>query len=75
MPEERIIGIKRRIKESRERRGMSVKYIAEKMGVTIMAVYKWESTSAYRLILPSLDNVIQFCEVLNVSTDYILLGK
>lgn len=75
MTQEQIIGIKERIKESRKKRGLSIKDVAEKMNVTIAAVYKWESITTYLLTLPSLDNIIRFCELLNVSADYLLLGK
>lgn len=75
MTQEQIIEIKKRIRESREKRGLSTKYVAEKLNVTIMAVYKWESTTTYLMSLPSLDNIVLYCELFNVSTDYILLGR
>lgn len=75
MTEEQITEIKKRIKESRKKRGLSIKYVAGKMNVTIAAVYKWESTTTYLMSLPTLDNIIRFCELLNVSADYILLGR
>ena len=75
MTQEQITEIKKRIRESREKRGYSVKEIADIVGVCVQAVYKWESTTTYLLVLPSLDNIIRFCELLNVSADYILLGR
>lgn len=76
MPEEQIIGIKKRIRESRKKRGLSVRDISEKMSVSSMAIYKWENTGyTYSTILPTLDNIVRYCELLNISADYLLLGK
>ena len=76
MTEEQITEIKKRIKESREKRGYSVKEIADIMGVCVQAVYKWENTGeTYPTVLPTLDNIVRFCELFNVSADYLLLGR
>lgn len=76
MPQDQITEIKKRIKESREKRGYSVKEIADIMGVCVQAVYKWENTGeTYPTVLPTLDNIVRFCELFNVSADYLLFGR
>lgn len=76
MPQDQITEIKKRIKESREKRGYSVKEIADIVGVCVQAVYKWENTGKTSpTVLPTLDNIVRFCELLNVSADYLLFGK
>ena len=76
MPQDQITEIKKRIKESREKRGLSVRDISERMAVSPMAIYKWENTGeTYPTVLPSLDNIVLFCELFNVSADYLLLGR
>lgn len=76
MTEEQITEIKKRIRESREKRGYSVKEIADTIGVCVQAVYKWENTGeTCPTVLPSLDNLVRFCELFNVSADYLLFGR
>ena len=45
--------------------------LGEKLSVSRQAVSKWESDTA----LPDLNNIIQMCNIFNVSADYLLFDK
>ena len=48
--------------------GMSQEALAEKLEVTRQAVSKWEMDQTQ----PQIENVIQLCELFNISTDELL---
>lgn len=57
-----------RIKETRERNGLTQAALAKKLGVTRSAVNSWEiGVSA-----PSVQYLIELCKLFNVSADYLL---
>lgn len=60
-----------RIKAAREASGYSQEKFAEKVGLSIQHVSNLERGVAG----PSIDVVIKMCKVLNVSCDYLLLGR
>ena len=57
------------IKTFRKERKMTQEQLAEAMGVTVGAVYKWESKQSN----PDLDLIIELADLFEVSTD-VLLG-
>ena len=60
-----------RIRTYRQRAGMSQEMAAELVGVSRQAVSKWESGQT----VPDAVTVAKLCRALNVSADYIILGK
>lgn len=65
----RLIG--KRINARRKQMNYTQEQIAEKMNVSIQMVSNLErGNKAIRI-----DNLIKLCEILEVSTDYILLGR
>ncbi len=50
---------------------MSQEALADKLGVSRQSVSKWEMDQAQ----PQIDNVLQLCEIFNISTDELLLDK
>jgi transcriptional regulator with XRE-family HTH domain len=59
------------LKSARKKKGLSQEQLAELMGVSRQAVSKWESDDGY----PETEKLIQLSEMLEVSLDYLLLGK
>lgn len=59
-----------RLKEARRTKKVTAEQLAEQLGVTKAAVSAWETDRAY----PSVDNLIRICELLDVSSDYLLMG-
>ena len=60
-----------RIAFVRKAAGLTQEQLGEKLGVTRQAVSKWESNQA----TPDALTVARLCTVLNVSADFVLLGK
>ena len=63
--------INERILSLRKLNHLTQEQLGEKLSVSRQAVSKWESDTA----LPDLNNIIQMCNLFNVSADYILFGK
>lgn len=59
---------KTRLREELKQNGMTVKTLAEKIGVSPEMVTQYCTTKK----LPSLDTFIKICKALDVSADYIL---
>lgn len=59
-----------RFKESREKAGFTQKEAAISLDVSVQAVSYWETGSR----MPSVDKILQMCDLYNVSADY-LLGR
>ena len=57
-----------RIKELAKKRGWSLQKVAEKAGIGINSIYRWNSKP------PSTQSLIKVAKVLDVSTDYLLNG-
>lgn len=64
--------IKARIKEARISKGLSVRIVASELGVTTQCVYKWETMADSDL--PSIDHLMDICELYDVSADWLLFG-
>lgn len=62
--------IGKRLKEARKIKGLTQKDIAERVGVSLSTVKKWEADT----IDPNTDKLITLALALNVSTDY-LFGR
>ena len=63
--------INERILYLRKINHLTQEQLGEKLSVSRQAVSKWESDMA----LPDLNNIIQMCNLFNVSADYLLFGK
>ncbi|MBO5046748.1 MAG: helix-turn-helix transcriptional regulator [Clostridia bacterium] len=57
-----------RLKELRLERGLKLKDVAEKLHVTIRTISRYEDGSRE----PSVDFIIRFCKLYEVSADYLL---
>lgn len=57
-----------RLKELRIERGLKLKEVAEYMNVTIRAISRYEDGTRE----PSVDMIVKFCKLYNVSADYLL---
>ena len=68
--EKDTIGV--RIKKLRESRGFSQKFVAKKVGVSRVAVTKWESGATANL---KLDNLMNLCDLLQVSVKELIYGE
>ena len=60
-----------RIIKLRKQNGLSQEQFGEKLNVSRQAVSKWESGQT----TPDLEYIINMCELFNITTDYLLLGK
>ena len=60
-----------RIAAVRKAAGLTQEQLGERVGVTRQAVSKWESGQA----VPDALTIARLCEELNVSADYVLLGR
>lgn len=52
----------------REKHGLSQQSLAEKLGITQQAVYKYEKTS----VEPDISTLMQLAKLFNVSVDYLI---
>lgn len=68
-----IQGIKLRMNKARTDKKMSAFKLAPEIGVGWSMIYRWESLD--NEVLPRVENLVKFCKSLDVSTDYVLLGK
>ncbi|WPS87305.1 helix-turn-helix transcriptional regulator [Brevibacillus halotolerans] len=59
------------LKKFRELKSLSQEDIAQKIGVTRQAVYKWENDKSY----PDIDNLILLSELYNVTLDELIKGN
>lgn len=59
---------KTRLKEELENSKLTVKQLAEKIGVSLEMVTQYYTTKK----LPKLDTFVRICKALNVSADYLL---
>lgn len=57
-----------RLKELRKERGLKLKDVAEAMGVTVRAISRYEEGTRE----PSVEMIIKFCKLYEVSADYLL---
>lgn len=60
--------VAQRLKESRVTAGLKLKDAAEKLNITVQSVLRYENGSRE----PSLETLITFCKLYDVSSDYIL---
>lgn len=60
-----------RIKEYRQKVGLSQEALAEKINVSRQAITKWESNNG----IPDIDNLIMLSKVMGISLDELVLGK
>ena len=63
--------IGRRIQVSREQAGFTQEQLAEKIGLSAQFI----STIERGVYGASLETIVKLCDVLNVSSDYLLLGR
>ena len=59
-----------RLKNARIESGLKAQYVAETVGVTLRAIYNYENG----IREPSLDTLAKLCDVLGVTSDY-LIGR
>lgn len=62
---------KDRINQARKAKGLSQEELAEKMGVSRQAVSKWETGEA----MPDMEKLIALCQTLDLTLEYLALGK
>lgn len=60
-----------RIKEYRQKVGLSQEALAEKINVSRQAITKWESNTG----IPDIDNLISLSKVMGISLDELVMGK
>ena len=60
--------MKKRIKELRIERGLKLKEVAERLNVTIRSISRYEDGTRE----PSVDLIVKFCKLYDVSADYLL---
>lgn len=60
-----------RIRKIRKGKKLTQKMLADKVGTSICVISKWETGERYMNSF----NLINICEVLEVSADYLLFGK
>ena len=60
-----------RIKKIRKSKKLTQKMLADKVGTSICIISKWETGERYMNSF----NLINICEALEVSADYLLFGK
>ena len=60
-----------RIKNYRQRAGLSQEQLAEKINVSRQAVTKWENDSG----MPGIDNLISLSKVMGISLDELVMGE
>jgi transcriptional regulator with XRE-family HTH domain len=61
-----------RIKNRREELGYTQEFVASKLGVSRVAVTKWESGATANL---KLENLMNLCKLFNFSVEYLIHGK
>ena len=59
-----------RLKKSREKNGLSQKELARMLGRSVQTISNWEN----QVNFPGLDTFDKLCDILNVTSDY-LLGR
>ena len=57
-----------RLKDLRNEKGISLKYLAKEIGVTDMAISRWENEQR----IPNIENLASLAKYFGVSTDYLL---
>ena len=70
-----ISGVKERIRKVRIERGVSRCDLADTLNVSYAAISKWENQETFAKTIPSIDHLMELCEVLDTTPNYILLGK
>ena len=60
-----------RLREAREKSGLSQQYVADELHVTRQSVSNWESRKVY----PDLDNLVMLSDLYEVSLDWLLKGE
>ena len=70
-----IEGAKIRIQKRRLELGYSRRYVADQMGVSSNSVVKWDDLKTFPGNFPTIDHLVELCEVLETTPNYILLGK
>lgn len=71
MADVNLMEIGRRIQARRKQQGLTQEQLADRMNVSIQMVSNLERGNKAIKI----ENLINLCQILNVSTDYILTGK
>lgn len=59
-----------RIRQARENKGYTQEYVAERLGVSRQAVFKWEKDRTK----PDTANLVALSELLGITTDHLLRG-
>ena len=62
------MNLSEKLKNAREKAGLSQKDVAEALNISRQSVSKWETGKAY----PDIDNLIILSELYNVSVDYLI---
>ena len=57
--------------ELRKAKNLSQEEVADKLGVTRQSVSKWETNQS----TPDFDKIVPLCELFEISTDELLIGK
>ena len=65
------MNLSEKLKNAREKAGLSQKDVAEALNISRQSVSKWETGKAY----PDIDNLIILSELYNVSVDYLIKDK
>lgn len=63
-----ILKIPERIRDIRDKNGLTQEELAQKMSITRSSVNAWEMG----ISMPSPENLVRLSDIFNVSTDYIL---
>lgn len=63
--------ISKRIKDLREKRGLTRSQLAKRVGVTFAGVYNWEEEDRQ----PRMDTLTRLAEVLGVTTHFLMTGS
>lgn len=61
----------KKIKETREKSGMTIRQIQDACGISAAAVCKWQNGQA----VPSIDNLLVLSEIWNVKMDDLIVRK
>lgn len=61
----------KRIRQARKHKGFTQEFVAEALGISRQAVFKWEKDQAK----PDTKNMIALSELLGVSAEYLINGK
>ena len=72
---------RQRLKEAREKKGLTQSALAKKLGTTDKRIIRWEKPMRHKdgttdmETLPRLDNCVELCKALDIDLDYLLGNK